>query len=54
MAHISQDAAMLEAFRQGRDIHAATAAAIYNIPLKRWKRTSAGTPKPSTSASSTA
>ncbi len=35
MAHISQDAAMLEAFRQGQDIHAATAAAIYNIPLEK-------------------
>ncbi len=35
MAHISQDEAMLEAFRQGQDIHAATAAAIYNIPLEK-------------------
>ncbi len=35
MAHISQDEAMLEAFRQGQDIHAATAAAINNIPLEK-------------------
>jgi len=33
VAHISQDEAMIEAFRKGQDIHAATAAAIYRIPL---------------------
>ncbi|MGQ9832411.1 MAG: DNA polymerase I [Candidatus Villigracilaceae bacterium] len=33
VAHMAQDAAMLEAFRQGRDIHATTAAAIFGIPL---------------------
>jgi DNA polymerase-1 len=32
-AHMAQDAAMLDAFRAGQDIHAATAAAIYNVPL---------------------
>ena len=33
VAHMAQDAGMLEAFRQGQDIHATTAAAIYNISL---------------------
>ncbi len=34
VAHISKDQAMLDAFRADLDIHAATAAAIYNVPLK--------------------
>lgn len=34
VAHMSGDEAMLEAFREGQDIHAATAAAIYGIPLE--------------------
>lgn len=33
MAHLSQDKHMIEAFRSGADIHAATAAKIYNIPV---------------------
>jgi DNA polymerase-1 len=33
LAHISQDTTLLEAFAQGQDIHAATAAAVYGIPL---------------------
>lgn len=33
VAHIANDQAMLSAFRAGRDIHAATAAAIYEVPL---------------------
>jgi DNA polymerase-1 len=33
LAHISQDPAMLAAFARGEDIHAATAAAIYGVPL---------------------
>jgi DNA polymerase-1 len=33
VAHMAQDEAMLASFRAGQDIHAATAAAIYNIPL---------------------
>jgi len=32
-AHMSGDKAMLAAFRAGQDIHAATAAAIYEVPL---------------------
>ena len=35
VAHMSGDPSMLAAFRQGQDIHAATAAAIYNIPLEQ-------------------
>lgn len=34
LAHISQDEALLEAFRQGEDVHSATAAAVYGIPLE--------------------
>lgn len=33
VAHMSGDEAMLNAFRAGQDIHAATAAAIYGVPL---------------------
>ncbi|PID86538.1 MAG: DNA polymerase I [Chloroflexi bacterium] len=33
LAHISQDKALLNAFREGQDIHATTAAAVYAIPL---------------------
>jgi len=33
VAHMAGDQAMLEAFREGQDIHATTAAAIYDIPL---------------------
>jgi DNA polymerase-1 len=32
-AHMAQDDEMLSAFRSGQDIHATTAAAIFNIPL---------------------
>lgn len=34
MAHLSNDAGMIEAFRSGHDIHAATAAAIYKLPIE--------------------
>ncbi len=33
MAHVSEDPAMLEAFQQGADIHAATASKIFKVPL---------------------
>lgn len=33
VAHMAKDEAMLAAFRAGEDIHATTAAAVYNIPL---------------------
>jgi DNA polymerase-1 len=32
-AHMAQDPVMTEAFRRGEDIHAATAAAVYGVPL---------------------
>lgn len=38
VAHMAQDEAMLNAFRNGLDIHAATAAAINNIPLEKVTR----------------
>jgi DNA polymerase-1 len=34
LAHLSQDTTLLDAFAQGQDIHAATAAAVYGIPLE--------------------
>lgn len=34
MAHLSQDKHMLDAFQQGEDIHAATAAKIYDVPIE--------------------
>jgi DNA polymerase-1 len=33
VAHMADDEAMLAAFRDGQDIHAATAAGIFNIPI---------------------
>lgn len=33
MAHLSEDAHMIEAFQSGQDIHAATAAKIYHLPI---------------------
>lgn len=33
MAHLSQDKALLDAFAQGRDIHRATAAEVFGVPL---------------------
>ena len=33
LAHVSQDEALLQAFREGRDIHRTTAAAVYSIEL---------------------
>jgi len=33
MAHLSSDEGLLTAFQQGKDIHSATAAEIFNVPL---------------------
>ncbi len=33
VAHMAQDRAMIAAFRAGQDIHAATAAAVYGVPI---------------------
>lgn len=38
MAHLSGDTHMIEAFRQGHDIHAATAAKIYKKPIEEVTR----------------
>jgi DNA polymerase I len=35
VAHMADDEAMLQAFRSGQDIHATTAAAIYEVPLSK-------------------
>lgn len=35
VAHMANDSAMIAAFKAGQDIHATTAAAIYNIPLSQ-------------------
>jgi len=45
MAHLSRDENMLEAFRNGQDIHAATAAKIYGIPLQEVTRDMRGKAK---------
>lgn len=34
LAHLSQDPHLVEAFRTGQDIHAATAAKIFNVPIE--------------------
>lgn len=38
MAHLSGDANMIEAFNSNEDIHAATAAKIYNVPIEEVTR----------------
>ena len=38
MAHLSGDENLIEAFRSGEDIHAATAAKIYHIPIEEVTR----------------
>ncbi len=35
LAHFSQDPHLVEAFRSGKDVHAATAAKIFNVPLEQ-------------------
>ncbi|SDM38978.1 DNA polymerase I [Franzmannia pantelleriensis] len=35
MAHLSEDKGLLEAFAEGRDIHAATAAEVFGVPLDK-------------------
>lgn len=35
LAHLSEDEALVEAFRSGEDIHAATAARIFDLPVDR-------------------
>jgi len=35
VAHMAHDKAMIEAFKQGQDIHAVTASKIYKVPLEK-------------------
>jgi DNA polymerase-1 len=35
MAHLSEDKGLLQAFAEGRDIHAATAAEVFGVPLDK-------------------
>jgi DNA polymerase-1 len=35
MAHLSNDEAMVEAFKKGQDIHTATASKIYKVPIEK-------------------
>ena len=35
MAHMSQDPGLLNAFKQGLDVHKATAAEVFNVPLEQ-------------------
>ena len=35
MAHFSQDETMIQAFQEGKDIHAATASEVFGIPLEK-------------------
>ena len=35
LAHISKEQTLLEAFEQGQDIHAATAAIVNNVPIEK-------------------
>src|SRR5688572_11857188 len=34
MAHITRDPTLVQAFNEGLDIHAATAAAVYGVPVE--------------------
>jgi len=38
IAHLSRDEAMMEAFRQGLDIHTATASRVYGVPVEEVTR----------------
>ena len=45
MAHLSQDGHLVKAFREGDDVHAATAAKIYGIPIEEVTREQRGRAK---------
>jgi DNA polymerase-1 len=45
MAHLSQDAHLVQAFREGVDVHAATAAKIFDIPVSEVTREQRGMAK---------
>jgi DNA polymerase-1 len=51
MAHISEDEALLRAFREGMDVHRATASEVFGVRRPtRCRASSAATPRSSTSA----
>jgi DNA polymerase-1 len=50
MAHLSEDARLLEAFAQGEDVHRATAAEIFGVTPATSVPTSGASPRSSTSA----
>jgi DNA polymerase I-like protein with 3'-5' exonuclease and polymerase domains len=50
MAHLSEDARLLEAFAQGEDVHRATAAEIFGVARAMSVPTSGASPRSSTSA----
>ncbi|MEA3309578.1 MAG: DNA polymerase I, partial [Chloroflexota bacterium] len=35
MAHVSEDAGLIQAFKRGEDVHATTAAAVFEVPLEQ-------------------
>ncbi|HVC80885.1 MAG TPA: DNA polymerase I [Chloroflexota bacterium] len=45
VAHLSHDERLLNAFRQGQDIHAATAALVFNVPVEQVTSTMRGLAK---------
>lgn len=45
IASLSEDAAMMEAFHKGQDIHAATASKIFNLPIEEINREMRGRAK---------
>ena len=38
MAHLSEDAVLIEAFRSGRDFHSVTAARVFGVDAERRHR----------------
>jgi DNA polymerase-1 len=50
MAHLSEDARLLEAFAQGEDVHRATAAEIFGVAAGEVGPISGASPRSSTSA----
>ena len=45
LAHVSQDAELLDAFHEGEDVHARTAAAVYGIPVEAVTKSQRGIAK---------
>ncbi|RME64684.1 MAG: DNA polymerase I [Caldilineae bacterium] len=45
LAHVAQEPALLDAFRQGQDIHAATASKLFGVPIDQVTRSQRGLAK---------